>query len=72
MDRERAKALERILEALIAAGEAEAFMAVARRIEEHPKRRIRVSIEPPLDDGEPMAFDDATGPTRFIVYVREG
>ena len=64
MTPERARALERILEALIEAGEGEAFIAVARRIARH-ERVVRVVIQPPLDDTEPLAFDIGSAPTRF-------
>ena len=65
MDRTQAVALERILEALIAAGEGEAFMAAVRRIEANGERRVRINVNPPLDDADEMTFDAATYPVRF-------
>ena len=63
MDSVRAAALERILEALIEAGEGEAFMAVAKRIEAMEQRKVRISVEP-LIEAEP-SFTQAVEPMRF-------
>ena len=63
MDSVRAAALERILEALIEAGEGEAFMAVAKRIEAMAERKVRISVEP-LIEAEP-SFTQAVEPMRF-------
>ena len=63
MDSTRAAALERILHALIEAGEGEAFMAVVKRIEAG-ESRVRINIEPPLDVDE-MTFDAASDPMRY-------
>lgn len=65
MDRQRAVALERILELLIEAGDGAAFMAVVKRIEGEGDRRVRVNIEPPLDRSDEMTFDAASDPMRF-------
>ena len=64
MSPKQAQALERILEALIDAGEGEAFVAVARRIAEH-ERVVRVVIQPPMDDTEPLPFEVVSVPMRF-------
>ena len=63
MDSERAAALERILEAMIEAGEGEAFVAVVKRIEAMEQRKVRVSIEPLFVDE--AAFEQAVEPMRF-------
>ena len=56
MEPPQERALERLLEALIAGNEGEAFMAVARKIETEEKRRVRIRIEPPLDNPDETIF----------------
>ena len=48
---------------LIEAGEGEAFMAVAKRIEAMAERKVRISVEP-LIEAEPT-FTQAVEPMRF-------
>lgn len=63
MNRCRAEALERVLHTLIESGDAEAFLAVVRRINASKKAVVRFSVEPPLDEG---AFNAASHARRFF------
>ena len=63
--------LFRSLEALIAAGDGEAFMAVAKRIVAEGSRVIKISIEPPLNADE-LPFDAVSHPRRYRRTWRHG
>jgi hypothetical protein len=62
VDSDKARALERILEALIGAGEGEAFMAVIGRL--GPDHSVRITIEPQTLDAA-QHFDVVSHPRRW-------
>lgn len=64
IDRQRAQALERILEVLIEAGDGASFIEVVRKIEADGTNKVRVTIDPPLDL-DLLTFEQATKPMRF-------
>jgi hypothetical protein len=65
MDAQTRQGLEQILEALVEAGEGEAFVTIARRIMAIEGCEVRISIEPPLDNREAMTFDEVSHPMRW-------